>query len=226
MSENMRFTERDRKILLVLDKLGFAYASDLMILCGFTGIVACRRRLYILAKNKYLKIDKVEDKNAYTLAYKGYMEIEKINAKQLEKNMATRHMLLMGSVIAFLSFSQGITLDQIKSDRELRAARPLGEGKRAHIPDAVVFHDGIKHAFELELTAKDPERLKRNILANAQKYDHQRWIVPDSRKKIRKNIIKISKDLLLENKVSIYSLDQIIEILKNEMEKKEEAKDD
>lgn len=213
--KNMRITERDRKILFVLDKLGFVYASDLMILCGFSGIVACRRRLYILAKNKYLKIAKIEDRNAYTLAYRGYMEIEKINAKQLEKNMGTRHMLLMGSVITFLCCSQGVTLDQIRSDRELRAEQYISKGKRVHIPDAAVLHNGKKYAFELELTAKDPERLKRNINTNAHHYDYQKWIVPNNRKNIKKNIEKIAKELLLENKLQVWSLDDILVFLYN-----------
>ena len=153
--------ERDREVLRVLDKIGFASVSDVMILCGFEGNVSCRRRLNLLKKIGLIKIEKYDGKNIYTCAAGGYAEIER-NAKVLERNQGTRHQLFVTNCISYLYKAENIPLHKIKSDRELRASFDAKGSKRPHLPDIVADDDKI-YAFEIELTSKTKERLKNNI---------------------------------------------------------------
>ncbi len=206
---NVRLMERDRDVLFLLDKLGYASVAEIMILCGFNGNFSCRRRLSLLSEIGLIKIDKYEGKNVYTNTSAGYAEIERNNAKVLERNQGTRHQLHVATVIAYLHRNENIPLHKIKSDRELRASfESLKGAKKPHIPDIVAEDNGV-YAFEVELTSKTIERLKRNMQANAQRYKYQIWIVPKTRPNLKANIKKVAQELILDNYVQVIELEQI-----------------
>ena len=202
--KSVRMTERDRKILKLLDKVGIARAADVMLLTGFGNIVSCRRRLALLIKEELIKTEKWDNSNCYMLTYAGLNEIERYNAKPVEWNQASRHMMMITRVISYLVAKEGIDLAKVESDKELKA-RFFNSPTKPHLPDAVCG----RTCFELELTLKDTQRLEKNILANGRNYEHQIWIVPDTRPVLKKRILEIAQKNLIEDEIEIESYDAI-----------------
>ena len=202
--KKVRMTERDRRILKILDKVGIARAADVMILTGFGNIVSCRRRLSLLIKEDLLKIEKWDNNNCYMLTYAGLNEIERYNAKPIEWNQTSRHMMMITRIISYLVAVEGIDLEQIEGDKELKA-RFFNSSAKPHLPDAVCG----RTCFELELTLKDTQRLEKNILANGRNYEHQIWIIPDTRPVLKKRILEIAQKNLIEDAIEIESYDAL-----------------
>ena len=220
--KKIRMTERDRKILKLLDKVGIARAADVMILTGFGNLVSCRRRLALLVKEELIKIEKWDNNNCYMLTYAGLNEIERYNAKPIEWNQASRHMMMITRVISYLVAAEGIDLNKIESDKELKA-KFFNSSAKPHLPDAVCG----RTCFELELTLKDTQRLEKNILANGRNYEYQIWIIPDTRPVLKKRILEIAQKNLIEDEIEIESYDAIDQKIKEltEPKKKLQIKD-
>lgn len=200
----IKMTPRDRVLLEMLDKVGIARAVDVMILSGFKNIVSCRRRLGLLIEEGLIKAEKWDNNNCYMLTYAGLTEIERYNAKPVEWNQNSRHTMMITRVISYLVAIEGLEFEKIESDKELKA-RFFNNPSKPHLPDAVYG----RTCFELELTLKDVKRLEKNILANSRNYEHQIWIVPDTRPVLKRHITKIASDNLIENKIEIDSYDEL-----------------
>lgn len=218
--KEIKMTARDREILMILDKVGIARAGDVMILAGFGNIVSCRRRLSLLIKEGLIRSEKWDNSNCYMLTYAGLTEIERYNAKPIEWNQNSRHMMMITRVISYLVGVEGLSLDEIESDKELKA-KFFNAASKPHLPDAVYG----KTCFELELTLKDDKRLEKNILSNNRNYERQIWIVPDTRPVLKRHILKIAQDNLIEDRMEIDSYDEINQKIKEltEPKKKKEA---
>lgn len=202
--KEIKMTARDREVLKILDKVGIARAGDIMILSGFGNIVSCRRRLSLLIREGYIKSEKWDNNNCYMLTYAGLTEIERYNSKPIEWNQNSRHMMMITRVIAYLVGVEGVELNEIESDKELKA-KFFNIPSKPHLPDAVYG----KTCFELELTLKDDKRLEKNIQANSRNYERQIWIVPDTRPVLKKHILRIAQDNVLEERLEIDSYDEL-----------------
>lgn len=220
--KKIRMTERDRNILKLLDKVGIARVADVMILIGFGNVVSCRRRLSLLMKEDLIKVEKWDNNNCYMLTYAGLAEIERYNAKPIEWNQASRHMMMITRVISYLVAIERINLNDIESDKELKA-KFFNSAAKPHLPDAVCG----RTCFELELTLKDTQRLEKNILANGRNYEHQIWIIPDTRPVLKKRIRDIAEKNLIETEIEIESYDAIDQKIKEltEPKKRSQIKD-
>ena len=217
--KEIKMTARDREVLMILDKVGIARAGDIMILSGFGNIVSCRRRLSLLIKEGLIKSEKWDNSNCYMLTYAGLTEIERYNSKPIEWNQNSRHMMMITRVISYLVGVEGLKLDEIESDKELKA-RFFNVPTKPHLPDAVYG----KTCFELELTLKDDKRLEKNILANSRNYERQIWIVPDTRPVLKRHILKIAQDNLIEDRIEIDSYDDLDRKIKELTEPKKKRK--
>lgn len=217
--KRVRMTPRDREILLMLDKVGIARAGDVMILTGFKNVVSCRKRLGVLVKEGYIRIEKWDGSNCYMLTYTGLNEIEKDNAKPIEWCQASRHMMMLTRVITYLVACEGIEFEEIETDKELKA-KFFNNPTKPHLPDAVYG----KTCFELELTIKDATRLEKNILANSRNYERQIWIIPDTRPVLKKRILEIATKNIIEDKMEVDSWDDIERKIKDLTEPKKTQK--
>ncbi|MDD3138644.1 MAG: hypothetical protein PHX08_06705 [Lachnospiraceae bacterium] len=202
----MELNERDRLVLQVLKAVNVCRSEELTWLSGFTDITYCRKRLQTLEKENYIKSYKPEVKHKYyTLTYKGQTELE-YKGKVYEFNEGTEHTLGTTTLITWLYIQYGISIFDVKTDRQLRK---LSNTKMLHRPDVLL--QGT--AYECERTYKVLKRVEKNIMDN-ERFDKQIWVVPDSKQIIRENIKKVIKKNMLQD-VEILSFDRIREDIKN-----------
>ena len=64
---------------------------------------------------------------------------------------------------------------------------------RSHKPDFTYQKDDKITAVEVELSIKSYDRLENNVKDNYLKYDNQLWVIEQSSKKIRANLIDLQE---------------------------------
>ncbi|MCL2475250.1 MAG: hypothetical protein FWF37_03915 [Chloroflexi bacterium] len=115
----------------------------------------------------------------YTLTHKGRVLLgvnKRADTIRLER--ITHDIYVLEAVIFFVK-KFGVSLQDIRSEKELHIQD--GFGDRKHHPDFVAALDGTTIAIEVELNPKAKLTLENNIRDNYLNYDRQIWITNDSK---------------------------------------------
>lgn len=183
--------DRDIQILQKITKYRFLLSRQIKVLCDFSGQRACDRRTKklkdegLLEKKHFLYgipalyMATEKAKRLFNLGYiTKYIRIENIN-----------HDVLVIDTAIYLIKNIGLLDSNIISERQLK--NQFGFGKPQHVPDLVYIEGNKKCCVEIELNAKQYDKLKKNVLQNYKIYDKQVWVVDIKKEKIVENLKKI-----------------------------------
>lgn len=180
---------------MALNKLRVLDIETATFLCGFTRYNKCADRLAILYKNGYIDYNQqgMTCKKYYYIKQKGMNVIfpgkERMSPKGKKyihyKNPPTfrinnvNHEILTAKVLSYiLKCNPELTMNDFKTDRELQVFDPKKKKMFKHFCDLLCKKYRIK--VEVELTAKNKKRLRKNISLNSKSYV-QIWIVGSNR---------------------------------------------
>lgn len=186
----MRITNRDKNILMALNKLRVLDIETVTSLCGFTQYCKCANRLAILYENGYVNYNQqgITCKKYYYITQKGMNTIfpgeERISKKGKRyiyynkpptfRQNNVNHEVLTGKVLSFvLKCNPELTIEDFKTDRDMMACDFNKRKMFKHFSDLQCEKYRIK--IEVELTRKNIDRLRRNISYNSKSYV-QVWI--------------------------------------------------
>ena len=177
-------TSRDYLILHLIHRFRFCLGRHIKDLCGFSGSRIADRRLKILCDNGYLQKQKVlyGTPTIYTLTHKAKVLIGVSRKKENIRVERLLHNIAVLDCVVYLVQKKQLTLEEIKTEREMFSADGFGAIK--HRPDFIHVEDGTTNAYEVELTLKSIDRFHANIKENYLNYHNQIWIVPQREKKI------------------------------------------
>lgn len=168
-------------------------SRQIKILGGFNGQRACDRRLAKLIEAGY-----IERKHfIYGIPRLYFVTQKAVRLLDLEyytSNIRVEQIIHDIAVIDTainLIFNDGIDRISIITERDLKHRAGFGNPK--HFPDFIYTKDGKTCCVEIELSAKKPTTLERNIKSNYKQYDFQKWFIPSDKPKIIDNVSKIGK---------------------------------
>lgn len=168
-------TERDKKIIVLINRFGYLTAAQVARAMGMSLRVAYRR-LQRMVKERYLIHKRILARapGIYYVGSRGLAEVDTELGRFTVRLQTLLHNLAVADVaIALLERHPG---SNWLTERELRrkAGQKFGVGWQGHIPDgALVFSDGKRVAVEVEMTAKEKrrvEKIMRGYLRNADDY--------------------------------------------------------
>ena len=207
----MILTQRDVDIITSIQKWRFLLSRQIKVLCGFSGQRACDRRLKKLIEAGYIerkhfiygvprlyfvtrKAVKLLDLEYYTLN----IRVEQIT-----------HDIAVIDTAIYLTNYEGVEKSSITTEREMK--HKAGFGNPKHFPDFIYYTKENKtFCVEVELSAKKPTTLERNIKNNYKVYDVQRWFIPSDRQKVVDNVKSIGE----KYGVKIEPLEKVVEYVK------------
>ena len=191
-------SEREKKMMEVIDKLRIARSEDLAWLCGYSDFSYCRKCLRKLEVNGFVNIaSDRKGKKCYYLSGKGLNEIGKMNSHVYEISYNTNHELLVGRVCSYLKIVEGKNIDDMITDLMMKNMFK----RKEHRPDLII--DNV--CYEVELNHKKIEKWEKNILSN-ERFDRQVWIVPDDKRNIAKNLVAIAKRVAVDIEILYLSV--------------------
>jgi len=177
----MKLVERDYIILREVSRWRFLLGRHIKVLCGFSSVSACDKRLKILIEAKYLSREKYlyGVPGLYTITHKGRILLG-MNKREdkIRVDRITHDIYVIEAVIYFIKKYQ-LALADILSEKELHIND--GFSNRKHHPDFVFIFAGERCAVEIELSPKSKERLEKNIEDNCRNFDKQIWITNDKK---------------------------------------------
>ena len=178
-------TDREYRMLEVIDKERVIRAVDLAWQAGYTDYSYCRKCLGKLEKYGYVStVRDMFGNKCYCLTGRGLAEIGKPRAHTYEMSFTTNHELTVARVATCLCIMHWVSVFDMMFDPQMKTVFPRGD----HRPD-ILLND---IAYEIELNHKRQEQLEKNIRSNEQ-FNQQIWIVPKNRQKIAHNLEKAAK---------------------------------
>lgn len=207
---------KDMFLMGILEKVTLGNARQLMILAGYRDVSVVRKRLNRLKSEGYIQSDWLGDHLVYTLTQAGLSELEKTRRPYDIRGIKSEHEELVTEAACFIYIRAGISLSEMLFDHELNS---LAEFKNSgHKPDIVFPHH---QALEVELSHKkmhgtgEHSGLAENFESNTENYSRQIWIVPDHKPGLRKRIASLAKEYEVTKYVSIISVANMRQIVKN-----------
>ena len=149
----MRVTEKDKKLVELVERWGFLTIEDVIKICGFKNQNAAVWRLKRLTKNNIIK----REKSILACYFYVPLDYRGIDLATLEHDQVAKHLCLRWSRDNQCGY---------QTARELRSAARVNDGVAGltkKIPDFVLIKDGKKIACEVELTQKSLARQRENI---------------------------------------------------------------
>lgn len=150
----MRLTEKDKKVIELIEKWGFVTAEDLRYMLGLKDVTGVKWRLNRLVENGLLSRGKVFVVGKFVY-FKG--SLQKIDIANYDHDQRVK---ILAKVLADKLCCDYITEKELR--REARQETGI-VGLTKKIPDLLLVKDGIKIAVEVELSQKDKKRQTKNI---------------------------------------------------------------
>ena len=187
----MKITDRDLVILREVGRWQITLGRHIKELAGFSGSRACDNRLKILVENNYLTREKTlyGTPYIYSLTHKSRQLLTLNKRADKVKLDQLRHDIIVLDIVICLLKTKGLTTYDFTSEKEMH--RNDGFIARSHKPDFIYQENDKKIAVEIELSIKSLDRLEDNVKNNYLKYDSQLWLIEQSSKKIKANLIDL-----------------------------------
>jgi len=185
----MVLTQRDVDIITSIQRWRALLSRQIKVLCGFSGQRACDRRLKKLIEAGY-----IERKHfIYGIPRLYFVTRKAVKLLDLEyytpniRIEQITHDIAVIDTAIYLINNEGVEKSSITTEREMK--HKAGFGNPKHFPDFIYFTKENKtFCVEVELSAKKPTTLERNIKNNYKVYDVQRWFIPSDRQKVIDNV--------------------------------------
>ena len=189
----MVLVERDVKIIKEIQRWRFLLSRQLKILGGFSGQRACDRRLKKLIEAGYI------ERKHFIYGVPRLYFVTKKAVKLLDLEYCTQnvrieqimHDIAVIDTAIYLINNKGIDNASIITEREMK--HKAGFGNPKHFPDFIYTKDNNTFCVEIELSAKKPTTLERNIKNNYKGFDFQLWFIPTDRQKVVDNVKAIGE---------------------------------
>ena len=206
----MVLVERDVKIIKEIQRWRFLLSRQLKILGGFSGQRACDRRLKKLIEAGYI------ERKHFIYGVPRLYFVTKKAVKLLDLEYCTQnvrieqimHDIAVIDTAIYLINNKGIDNASIITEREMK--HKAGFGNPKHFPDFIYTKDNNTFCVEIELSAKKPTTLERNIKNNYKGFDFQLWFIPTDRQKVVDNVKAIGE----KYGVKIEPLEKVVEYVK------------
>ena len=174
-------TNRDYRLLEIMDKLRICRAAELAWLAGFSDFTFCRKKLVVLERLGLVQsVRDQQGAKCYYLTSAGLGKIGKFASRPYEVSYTTYHALAVASVCVWLYLMEQASIFDMLVDLDLKQFFV----QKAHRPDIVL--EGV--AYEVELNHKPLVTLAQNIMSN-EAFTRQVWLVPDERQNIARNLL-------------------------------------
>lgn len=208
-NKGIELNNRDFTILKIIYKFRFSIGKHIKILAGFSSQRSCDRRLKKLLEAKYIQRKRYfyGFPYIYTLSHKGRMLLG-VNkrAENIRLDQLSHDICVVDCAIYFLR-NYDFCLDFLTSEKELHSINGFSGHK--HTPDFVLEINGIKTAYEIELTPKKTNTLENNVKVNYLNFDNQIWITDN--KKVKQNLEEIKK----QYEIQVVDLKEVMEYVNN-----------
>ena len=190
----MVLTQRDVEIITSIQKWRFLLSRQIKVLCGFSGQRACDRRLKKLIEAGYI------ERKHFIFGVPRLYFVTRKAVKLLDLEYYTpnvrieqiTHDIAVIDTAIYLIKNEGVEKSSITTEREMK--HKAGFGNPKHFPDFIYYTKENKtFCVEVELSAKKPTTLERNIKNNYKVYDVQRWFIPSDRQKVVDNVKSIGE---------------------------------
>lgn len=190
----MILTQRDVDIITSIQKWRFLLSRQIKVLCGFSGQRACDRRLKKLIEAGYI------ERKHFIFGVPRLYFVTRKAVKLLDLEYYTpnvrieqiTHDIAVIDTAIYLIKNEGVEKSSITTEREMK--HKAGFGNPKHFPDFIYYTKENKtFCVEVELSAKKPTTLERNIKNNYKVYDVQRWFIPSDRQKVVDNVKSIGE---------------------------------
>lgn len=203
----MNLTERDVDIISSIQKWRFLLSRQIKVWCGFSGQRACDRRLKKLIEAGYI------ERKHFIYGVPRLYFVTKKAVKLLDLEYYTpnvrieqiTHDIAVIDTAIYLINNEGLEKSSITTEREMK--HKAGFANPKHFPDFIYTKDNKTISVEIELSAKKPTTLERNIKNNYKIFDVQRWFIPNDRQKVVDNVKTIGK----KYGVNIEPLEKVVE---------------
>ena len=140
-------TDREYRVLAIIDKLRICRTNDLAWLAGYTDYSYCRKGIKKLENMRLIQSERdFSGAKCCFLTSRGLSRIEKATHHPYEISSTTNHALEVSVVCAWLCATKAANIFDMLTDSDLKRMY----SKKAHCPDIV--YDGI--AYEIELNRK------------------------------------------------------------------------
>lgn len=207
----MVLVERDVKIIKEIQRWRFLLSRQLKILGGFSGQRACDRRLKKLIEAGYI------ERKHFIYGVPRLYFVTKKAVKLLDLEYCTQnvrieqimHDIAVIDTAIYLINNKGIDNASIITEREMK--HKAGFGNPKHFPDFIYTKDNNTFCVEIELSAKKPTTLERNIKNNYKGFDFQLWFIPTDRQKVVDNVKAIGE----KYGVKIEPLEKVVEYVRS-----------
>lgn len=207
----MVLTERDVNIITSIQKWRFLLSRQIKVLCGFSGQRACDRRLKKLIEAGYIE-RKHFIYGVPRLYFVTRKAVKLLDLEYYTPNIRIEqitHDIAVIDTAIYLINNEGVEKSSITTEREMK--HKAGFGNPKHFPDFIYYTKENKtFCVEVELSAKKPTTLERNIKNNYKVYDVQRWFIPSDRQKVTINV----RDKGEKYGVKIEPLEKVVENVK------------
>lgn len=163
-------TERDLQVLKFINTFGFCERSHLEKKFGLSSL-QCRDLMRRLKKEDFLVEEQIfyQRPKAYYLTRKGASYTEFPPLRGLPIGFYHHD---IGVIDVYLMLMQSYKNILWQSERFLRRAQRSNKDRKGHIPDGLlILEDGKQVAIEVELTLKDPCRLREIFKAYALSFE-------------------------------------------------------
>ncbi len=219
---------RDRFVLFLLDKFRVLDVKSLTVLAGFSSVNYADIRLLKLAKYGYIKREKLVNTLplVHWLTKKGYFEIHDEDKRIAKPVLATlEHEILIGRVASHLVLKNGVAVNQMITDRDLRVYQGKGKDNRImkRKSDLLYIEPATKKriAVEIELNYKGKSRTEQNYKNNQRFSDKQIWFISKRKKVLMNQLEELGADIFyiddLENEPIEHETDYNIELSQVEL---------
>ena len=193
--------DRDRFVLFLLDKFRVLDVKSLTVLAGFSSINYSDIRLLKLANYGYIKREKLvsELPIVHWLTKKGYFEIHDEDKRIAKPALATlEHEILIGRVASHLVLKNGVEVNQMITDRDLRVYQGKGKDNRImkRKSDLLYIEPATnKRIAEIELNYKGKSRTEQNYKNNQRFSDKQIWFISKRKKVLMNQLEELGADI-------------------------------
>ena len=189
----MVLVERDVEIIKEIQRWRFLLSRQIKVLCGFSGQRATDRRLKKLIEAGYI------ERKHFLYGVPRLYFVTKKAEKVLDLEYCTQnvrieqitHDIAVIDTAIYLIKNEGVEKLSITTEREMK--HKAGFGNPKHFPDFIYTKEKKTCCVEVELSAKKPTTLERNIKNNYKVYDVQRWFIPSDRQKVVDNVKSIGE---------------------------------
>jgi hypothetical protein len=195
--------DRDRFVLFLLDKFRVLDVKSLTVLAGFSSVNYADIRLLKLARYGYIKRDKLASNLpiVHWLTKKGYFEIKDEDKRIAKPVLATlEHEILIGRVASHLVLKNGVEVNQMITDRDLRVYQGKGKDNRImkRKSDLLYIQPGTNKriAIEIEINYKGKSRTEQNYKNNQRFSDSQIWFISKRKKVLKNQLEELGADII------------------------------